>query len=562
METPERLAKLRELFKVGSAVKYTQGADGRLTPDKQVPADGVPVEVFNAIVKGDPTAKVSASGEVEKCGIYSQWLLNQYVKSNSGAKSRFIEDLYKATDALAIYDRRKGKLPVEQRNITAIKTIIDLENIVDTLKDKQTQGEVDREIKAAVTKVLETADWLVLVPSTHAAARYYGAGTRWCTASESSYYFDHYTKAGPLYIVIHKTSVDTEGRADKFQFHFETQQFMDENDSSIDVTGFFNQHPEIGAAILKFLRSQKQTVSVQVLEIIAPGELLTEYAQLDPASLDAKRYLGSLSMPTVLTGFETGVIPEPVLNAEFSHRMVFDAAGKRIAYRVSDLSEMSMFFEKDQRDTFESVCDYSLFDNYYSGITVDSAKDSIDAENLAKMVEFARAEDAEEYLDEDGELQWDNLPDELESAVTHAADDAQRSADEDMWHTKYVDALSPIGKVDYNTDKNGGVLFWNTIEGVRSDLKEIGENTPDRIEPGAMLDALAEAKTSNGKECEPSGDSRYWYASMDDDYFNERLTERLSELEHERSSRVRAEELKRQPELNLESILEALVNRD
>ena len=49
--------------------------------------------------------------------------------------------------------------------------------------------------------------------------------TQWCTAADGNNQFNYYNSQGPLYININKA--DNE----KYQFHFESDQFMDETDT-------------------------------------------------------------------------------------------------------------------------------------------------------------------------------------------------------------------------------------------------------------------------------------------------------------------------------------------
>jgi hypothetical protein len=94
---------------------------------------------------------------------------------------------------------------------------------------------LEKKIKSEESeKVFENKDWIIVIPKTHRAACFYGKHTEWCTASkDSSGYFDEYSKQGPLYVNINKET------GDKYQFHFESGQFMDENDEQIeDFIGF------------------------------------------------------------------------------------------------------------------------------------------------------------------------------------------------------------------------------------------------------------------------------------------------------------------------------------
>jgi hypothetical protein len=72
----------------------------------------------------------------------------------------------------------------------------------------------------------------IVVPEDQNAACYYGQGTRWCTAAtKGSNYFGHYSKEGPLYILLPK---QPKYDGEKYQLHFESEQFMDENDYAVD----------------------------------------------------------------------------------------------------------------------------------------------------------------------------------------------------------------------------------------------------------------------------------------------------------------------------------------
>ena len=55
-----------------------------------------------------------------------------------------------------------------------------------------------------------------------------GSGTEWCTATgKTRRHFDKYISKGPLFIFIKP------GSDEKYQFSYETNSFMDKNDSSI-----------------------------------------------------------------------------------------------------------------------------------------------------------------------------------------------------------------------------------------------------------------------------------------------------------------------------------------
>jgi hypothetical protein len=70
----------------------------------------------------------------------------------------------------------------------------------------------------------------VFIPNSEDSACYIGSGTKWCTsATGGENYFWEYRKDGPLYSII----TDKMG---KYQFHFETGSFMNEQDKEIGTT--------------------------------------------------------------------------------------------------------------------------------------------------------------------------------------------------------------------------------------------------------------------------------------------------------------------------------------
>jgi hypothetical protein len=69
--------------------------------------------------------------------------------------------------------------------------------------------------------------------------------TRWCTSSPGLDWFTRYIKDGPLYVVIPNNWSGKRGEksglpAERYQFHFPSNQFMDTADHQIDLVGFLN----------------------------------------------------------------------------------------------------------------------------------------------------------------------------------------------------------------------------------------------------------------------------------------------------------------------------------
>ena len=185
--------------------------------------NGIDRDIFNQIVSSDPTWR---SEKPDKMGKYGKWLLKLYLTKNLK-----LEDLYKAKEYLSYFIKYNGK--IEIKDINRYGSLVDLYNVVKVFMDNpqmaSSHNDEIRRIKEGAEKVYEDGEWMVIIPHTQEASCYYGKGTQWCTAAEESWnYFDQYNDQGNLYINIRKSD------GEKFQFHFETDSFMDATDAPIE----------------------------------------------------------------------------------------------------------------------------------------------------------------------------------------------------------------------------------------------------------------------------------------------------------------------------------------
>jgi len=148
------------------------------------------------------------------------------------------EDIYKWEEYFEIFKRRKREFPV--KDINQIKTEDDIDDFVNKAEEIK-EREVDPSQKKGVSKSdkyaglkigeVEGFDVYMIPQGTsdemYGAACELGSGTSWCTATgNTKNWFDRYAKDGPLYIFIGPDG-------EKYQFHYESSQFMDKNDRSI-----------------------------------------------------------------------------------------------------------------------------------------------------------------------------------------------------------------------------------------------------------------------------------------------------------------------------------------
>lgn len=261
--------------------KPTQTKDGQ----KQKPK--MTVQEFLQLVQADPTTKLNNvdpetanSKELEKikAGKYVNWLIKSYLNPETERtsqdrgyeeevkqmKERFMEDLYKVTNDLKKFDRFKSRLDVDKREIQNL-TPSSLYELVKDFSLEKTKASKEEKQQASETyqhpggEIIYRGNSWTVAKITDAgalgkdAACFYGGyylepskgETRWCTSSPGLDWFTRYIKDGPLYVVIPNNWSGKRGEksglpAERYQFHFPSNQFMDTADRQIDLVGFLN----------------------------------------------------------------------------------------------------------------------------------------------------------------------------------------------------------------------------------------------------------------------------------------------------------------------------------
>ena len=181
----------------------------------------------------------------------TRWALGLY-KNNS---PRFMEDLYKLHNEdndgyLDIFKRLVvlRKLNGNEGNLYQYKSISQLGAFINkkveelgdeeiwgdnTFRKKKNMTDSQKEAKDNIKTLYEDNEWVVITPLSYEASVYWGDGTEWCTAyKDDRSYYDDYAKRGKLFININKATKE------KYQFHFESQSFMDKNDEYIPLPVF------------------------------------------------------------------------------------------------------------------------------------------------------------------------------------------------------------------------------------------------------------------------------------------------------------------------------------
>lgn len=202
----------------------------------------IPYDIYSLIVGADPQTKI-LDNQIQKAGKFSKFLLDMYQKGNLK-----LEDLDKAKEYLQYVYKHKISLYTEK-----INDLSDVYNLIKQyiIEEKRTLEEI---LKALSTDeydlLLNGEKWIIYHPKTEKAACYLGYNTEWCTTwgpyslnknhRDRSNRFQYYSGSGPLYIMISKNDPNH-----KFQFHFETNQYMDVNDRQINTKTFLKDEDNI-----------------------------------------------------------------------------------------------------------------------------------------------------------------------------------------------------------------------------------------------------------------------------------------------------------------------------
>jgi hypothetical protein len=152
-----------------------------------------------------------------------EWLARQYI----AGKFR-LEDEGRVRTVLDQFLNVKNKL--DQKDINRY-TFHELEAKMDEIHDVQLgDGGEDVEVKNSIV-VYNGPLGNLSIPLTKEASCILGRGTKWCTAARENNMFDDYHSEGSLYIWRGKNGK-------KFQFHFQTMQFMNDKDEEISDEQF------------------------------------------------------------------------------------------------------------------------------------------------------------------------------------------------------------------------------------------------------------------------------------------------------------------------------------
>jgi len=507
---------------------------------------GMPVMQF-LIEKVDPTG-----------GEYSEWIVKNLIKDLSpGGNLKdnrqvwrfFTEDFFEIYDNLQKYHKYKKlfkKASLEMNNpetakltdINRINGFNDLYhklNIIGYYISEQEDGERLARAEKEVDKIYTSENYIVLVPKTQDASCAYGRGTRWCTASTGSRnYFDQYNRQGPLYIIINRKTQD------KFQFHFESQQYMNADDSGVNISDFFKSNEELRNVFLDIAFDRHAWSFIEKMEI--KPDTLAE--KIDGLSEEERKKMIGTYIPIAFAYS----LKNPKFVNENQKLMVFeddDTITLVTPYR--EFSDLAMFVGPNRNNSkyyesvlagdedFYGVSEYINYEREYL--------DWIDEKNLKKIKEYARRvtgvkaspeSDAEytlELLENDGNEGW------MEGWITAAYKEVYDSEYKDAVQNYYISIIAKTlgGGRNYKWNDDDRITFggWrrpkfksNIIDYILHHPRNEGDSYPSYNQ---FFREFASILHNEGDLSEP--DESYIYPELDSsnedqkDIFNSKLSE-------------------------------------
>jgi hypothetical protein len=204
----------------------------------------IPYETFLEIVMADPKSNMDGDGSLRSLGKYAKLLLGFYQKGTLR-----IEDLVKAKEYLGYVYLHNVAVEINKlKNLGDLYKIVQKYIVEDTLDFREILNALDPNEDYELLHNGES--WLFYRPLTQKGASYLGYSTEWCTTwgeyclnkknrDRENYFQRHHTQ-GPLFIIINKINP-----IEKYQFHFETNQYMDKDDRRINLSSFWYGKDEV-----------------------------------------------------------------------------------------------------------------------------------------------------------------------------------------------------------------------------------------------------------------------------------------------------------------------------
>lgn len=507
--------------------RFVSGGENTL----EVPQGKITDNEFEVLKKTDPTKNKK----------YLQWLISSFLKLNKDEKARFLhEDNEKTTEDLSIFERYNKRLPQDKRDINKIKDFATLWSTITPIKQDVSDEEEESAGANNVTKVYEDATYLIIIPRTKESSCKYGMGTRWCTASSDRNFYEQYSEEGPLFIIIHKNEKDKEGRQEKYQFHFQSEQFMDIEDNQIDFKKYIEDNQIVAEALAKYIvGSDEFPDKFEALMKLEKSDLISqEIIDQKVKAIKEGDNKGSLTVDVAYKLFKNKRITLEDLNSIKRDDSIFFTEDKVYAVYFDWCSDdLAALFADNGRNDYEAAAKQILCGEAYSWFDDMESNNLIDIDlNEKAMSEIRKTcstriptEKLTELSDSDliELINDDDSFEDIKSAIRSGDRDARRNAMEHAYWEGYTNLIiKKLGSFEFiNDDKLSFVVDFDKW------LKRIYETyeyqNTDFTEYSNFTSWIRHVLKDEGDEIAPR-DEYYGSASAVD--IAESVSERLGEI--------------------------------
>jgi len=230
---------------------------------------------------------------------YATWLTKQVVSKNIKP-----EDLYKYNTYFKIFDRRKREYPFQ--DINQYKTTNDISQFISKSVEIADREKADPSQQRGISRSDKYKEYFIgsvdgfdayELPKgrtdLYGASCELGSGTEWCTATgKTRNYFDNYISEGPLFIFTKP------GSTEKYQFSYESAQFMDKDDNSVAK----NASKTI-VKLFRFIESKYPQYRMPLaLKLLHFPDTITK----DDLNVDGSLYLSGTQIQSLSAGLRVG----------------------------------------------------------------------------------------------------------------------------------------------------------------------------------------------------------------------------------------------------------------
>ena len=276
------------------------------------------------------------------------------------------EDADKLPNLLKQYDMLKNKI---KKPITDFKSIPELYQAIDAITNEgvpQDKKAMERYYifknaeKKGLKIIYNDKDWIIGIPETFESSKMFGNDTNWCTTAHNGMYYDRYLNqyGGQYYILLDKET------GELFQFHFESNQFMNEHDHQIDMYNFTEEEPKICEFLNDYKNNLVKTKSEEEIEYNKITQLLNTFNEIcsDPKRINREILYENYTDDVNIKGDK--------ITGQFD----LDSL-KPIVYSEGDMSLKTMCGLLTDFYSHYDFGDYSLDDyNYYDDVWNDNAE--------------------------------------------------------------------------------------------------------------------------------------------------------------------------------------------